>query len=136
MTVERPTRTRLRHLRRELEEHSYRYFARNDPLISDAEYDRLMREAQAIEAEHPEWISSDSPTQRIGAQPVEGFATVEHHVPMLSLDNATAPEDIKAFDARIRRLLETEEPVTYTVELKASDSELEASDSITVTVSE
>ncbi len=118
MAVERPTRTRLRHLRRELEEHSHRYFALNDPLISDAEYDRLMREAQAIEAEHPEWLSSDSPTQRIGAQPAEGFASVEHRVPMLSLDNATAPEEIEAFDARIRRLLETEEPVMYTVELK------------------
>jgi DNA ligase (NAD+) len=118
MAVEQPTRKRLRQLRRELEEHSYRYHVLDDPLISDAEYDRLMRDAQAIEAEHPEWISSDSPTQRIGAQPAEGFATVEHRVPMLSLDNATAREEVEAFDARIRRLLETEDPVTYTVELK------------------
>ena len=111
-------RARLERLLEELEEHSYRYHVLDAPVISDVAYDRLMREAQAIEAEHPEWISPDGVTQRVGAQPAEGFATVEHQVPMLSLENASGPEELEAFDARIRRLLESDEPVTYTVELK------------------
>ncbi len=111
-------RARLERLLHELEEHSYCYHALDAPVISDVEYDRLMREAQAIEAEHPEWIRPDAVTQRVGAQPAEGFATVEHRVPMLSLENASGPEELEAFDARIRRLLESDEPVTYTVELK------------------
>ncbi len=118
MTAERATRERLQELLRELEEHDYRYHVLDLPVISDAEYDRLKREALAIEAEHPEWVTADSPTQRVGGPPAEGFATVAHRVPMLSLDNATSPEEIEAFDARIRRLLETAEPVMYTVELK------------------
>ena len=111
-------RARLEELLEELEEHSYRYHMVDAPVISDIEYDRLMREAQAIEAEHPEWIRPDAVTQRVGAQPAEGFATVEHRVPMLSLENATGPEELEAFDARIRRLLESDGPITYTVELK------------------
>ncbi len=111
-------RARLEQLQQELEDHSYRYHVLDSPVISDVEYDRLMREAQAIEAEHPEWVSTEAVTQRVGAQPAEGFATVEHRVQMLSLENATSPKELEAFDVRIRRLLESEEPVTYTVELK------------------
>ncbi len=111
-------RARLEQLLLELEEHSYRYHLLDAPVISDVEYDRLMREAQSIEAEHPEWIRPDTVTQRVGAQPAEGFATVEHRVPMLSLENASGPEELEAFDVRIRRLLESEEPVTFTAELK------------------
>ncbi len=118
MAKERATRERLRQLLRELAEHDYRYHVLDGPAISDAAYDRLKRQALAIEAEHPEWVEPDSPTQRVGGQPAEGLATAEHRVPMLSLDNAISPEEIEAFDARIRRLLETDEPVTYTVELK------------------
>ncbi len=111
-------RARLEQLQQELEDHSYRYHVLDSPVISDVEYDRLMREAQAIEAEHPEWVNTEAVTQRVGAQPAEGFATVEHRVQMLSLENATSPKELEAFDVRIRRLLESEEPVTYTVELK------------------
>ena len=111
-------RARLEQLLLELAEHSYRYHLFDAPVISDVEYDRLMREAQSIEAEHPEWIRPDTVTQRVGAQPAEGFATVAHRVPMLSLENASGPEELEAFDVRIRRLLESDEPVTFTAELK------------------
>ncbi len=77
-----------------------------------------MRELQALEAAHPELVTPDSPTQRVGGRPAEGFATVEHLVPMLSLDNAYNEEELRAFDERVRRGLGTSDPVTYVAELK------------------
>ena len=73
------------------------------PEISDAEFDALMNELKALEAAHPELLTPDSPTQRVGGRPAEGFATVEHLQPMLSLDNAYNEEDLRAFDERVRK---------------------------------
>jgi DNA ligase (NAD+) len=111
-------RQRVRELQEELRGHNYRYHVLDDPLISDAEYDRLYRELVALEAQHPDCVTPDSPTQRVGAEPAEGFRAVRHAVPMLSLDNVTSVEEALAFDARIRRMLETEEPIRYTAEPK------------------
>ena len=108
----------LLELRRELELHGQRYHVLDSPLISDAEYDRLFREAQEIEAAHPEWITPDSPTQRVGGAPAEGFRAVEHAVPMLSLDNALSAEELAAFDVRVRKYLGRGEPMVYTGEPK------------------
>jgi DNA ligase (NAD+) len=111
-------RRRLEELRGAVRAHDHRYHVLDDPSISDAEYDRLFRELREIEAEHPEWVVPDSPTQRVGGPPVEGLAQVEHPVPMLSLDNVATLDEATAFDARVRRLIGTEEPVCYTAEPK------------------
>lgn len=92
-------------LRRAIDYHNYRYYVLDDPEIPDAEYDRLLRELQALEAEHPELVTPDSPTQRVGAEPLEAFAEVEHRVPMLSLENALTEEEMRAFDRRVRERL-------------------------------
>jgi DNA ligase (NAD+) len=120
MTSERlqAGRKRLEELRQQVAYHNYRYHVLDSPEISDAEYDRLFRELQDIEGRHPEWVTPDSPTQRVGAEPAEGFRPVEHAVPMLSLDNALTEEELRAFDERVRRFLRTEEPVPYTAEPK------------------
>ncbi|HEY4002785.1 MAG TPA: NAD-dependent DNA ligase LigA, partial [Candidatus Xenobia bacterium] len=77
----------LESLRAQLRHHEYRYYVLNDPEVSDVEYDKLYRALVDLEKAHPEWITPDSPTQRVGGQPVSGFRQVEHRVPMLSLDN-------------------------------------------------
>ncbi len=105
-------------LREQLERHNYRYHVLDDPEISDAEYDRLFREALELEARHPEWLSPDSPTQRVGGAPVAGFRPVEHAVQMLSLDNALRRDELVAFDARVRRYLDTTQELAYTAEPK------------------
>src|SRR5690606_13442446 len=97
-------RAQVERLRQEIEYHNYRYYVLDDPEISDAQFDRLMRELERLEAEYPELVTPDSPTQRVGAPPSEAFATVVHRVPMLSLANAFSPEELRAFDARTRRL--------------------------------
>ena len=84
-----------------------------DPEISDVEFDALMRELQALEAAHPDLLTPDSPTQRVGGTVAEGFATVEHRAPMLSLDNAYNEDELRAFDERVRKGLGIPEPVTY-----------------------
>lgn len=91
-------------LREQLHEHNYRYFVLDEPSISDAEYDALMRELQRLEEQFPELATPDSPTQRVGAPPSDAFSVVEHQVPMLSLANAFSPDDLRAFDLRTRRL--------------------------------
>ncbi|WYX27197.1 NAD-dependent DNA ligase LigA [Achromobacter denitrificans] len=88
-------------LRAEIEQHNVRYYVYDEPSISDAEYDGLMRELQALEAEHPELVTPESPTQRVGAAPVSAFGAVRHAVPMLSLGNAFDEEDVVAFDRRV-----------------------------------
>ena len=111
-------RKRLLELRREVEHHDYLYHVLDAPEVSDAEFDRRFRELQEIEARHPEWVTPDSPTQRVGAEPAEGFRRVRHVIPMLSLGNASSEEELRAFDARIRRFLRTEEPLAYVAEPK------------------
>jgi len=108
---------RIDRLRRELDDHNYRYYVLDDPIVSDAEYDRLLRELQALEADHPDLITPDSPTQRVGAQPSAGFSTVEHRVAMLSLANAFSEEEVAEFDRRIRDRLDRE-PIHYMAEPK------------------
>ncbi|EAR23368.1 NAD-dependent DNA ligase LigA [Nitrococcus mobilis] len=96
---------RVAALRDQIEQHNYRYFVLDDPQVSDADYDVLMRELQALEADHPDLVSPDSPTQRVGAKPVEAFGEARHGVPMLSLDNAFDAGELGEFDRRIRERL-------------------------------
>jgi DNA ligase (NAD+) len=105
-------------LREEIDKHNHRYYVLDDPLVSDAEYDRLFRKLAELEKEHPEFASADSPTQRVGAAPLEKFAAVRHTLPMLSLGNANDREELEEFDARIKRFLKTTEPIEYLVEPK------------------
>ena len=111
-------KARARLLAEELTRHNYRYHVLDDPEIADSEYDRLMHELQDLEARWPELVTPDSPTHRIGAPPLAKFNPVPHTVPMLSLDNAFSDDDVREFEARIRRLLKTEDPFTYVVEPK------------------
>jgi DNA ligase (NAD+) len=105
-------------LREEIRRHEELYYVQAKPEISDAEFDALMRRLIALEAEHPDLVTPDSPTQRVGGRPVEGFETVEHLAPMLSLDNAYNEGELRAFDERVRKGLQTTEAVTYVAELK------------------
>jgi len=107
----------MRRLRKEIAEHNHRYYVLNDPSVPDAEYDRLMRELESLEQAHPELVDPDSPTQRVGARAAEGFETVEHEVPMLSLANAFDDDEVREFDRRIRETLDIEQAV-YTAEPK------------------
>jgi DNA ligase (NAD+) len=109
---------RIEALRRLIRYHAYRYHVLDSPEISDAEYDALMRELEELERAHPELITPDSPTQRVGAPPVEAFGEVEHRVPMLSLDNAFNEEELRAWEKRFRRLLRPGEKVEYVLEPK------------------
>jgi DNA ligase (NAD+) len=104
-------------LRQEIEHHNYQYYVEARPEISDREFDRLLDELKQLEAAHPELITPDSPTQRVGGQPIEGFTTVMHREPMLSIDNTYSAEELREFDRRVRKLL-GKEVVVYVVELK------------------
>src|ERR671936_3087855 len=95
---------RAAELRRLIDHHNYLYYVEAKPEISDREFDRLLEELKALEAKHPELVTPDSPTQRVGGQPVEGFATVTHRLPMLSIDNTYNAEDLREFDRRVRKL--------------------------------
>lgn len=108
---------RAEELRRQIHEHNHRYYYLDDPIVSDAEYDRLLRELQAIEAEHPQLVTLDSPTQRVGAQPSKEFGQVRHAVAMLSMDNAFDDEEVHEWDRRVRQGLERD-AVEYTAEPK------------------
>ncbi len=110
-------RERVARLRREIEQHNHRYYVLDTPSIADAEYDRLFRELQSLEAAHPELISTDSPTQRVGAAPLAEFAPAPHRQPMLSLNNAFATDEVEAFDRRVREALGRED-IEYAVEPK------------------
>ncbi|MEW6276870.1 MAG: NAD-dependent DNA ligase LigA, partial [Bacillota bacterium] len=110
-------RERAERLRREIAYHDYRYYVLDAPEITDAQYDQLMRELLAIERQYPELVTPDSPTQRVGGKPREGFVTVAHLTPMLSLANAFGEEELRDFDRRVRAALPGEK-VEYVVELK------------------
>lgn len=109
---------RAEFLRRELERHNYLYYVLEKPEIGDTEYDLMFRELVDLESRHPELRTADSPTQRVGVAPVEGFATHRHLSPMLSLDNAFDEAEIRAFDDRNLRALARSEPLEYYAELK------------------
>ncbi len=108
---------RAEDLRKQLEHHEYLYYVLDQPEISDAEYDALMRALRDLEEKHPELRTADSPTQRVGGQPREGFVKVPHSSPMLSLDNALNEQELREFDARVRALLKSES-YEYVAELK------------------
>lgn len=113
------TRRRVAELRELIEQYDYRYYVLDDPSVPDAEYDRLMRELRDIEAQRPELVTADSPTQRVSGQIAAGFAEVRHGVPMLSLDNAFSEDDIVAFDRRVReRLGRADQQIQYCAEPK------------------
>ena len=109
---------RVAQLRAEIDGHNYRYHVLDDPEVSDAQYDRLMAELRSLEADHPSLVVPDSPTQRVGGSPVAAFTQVRHRVPMLSLDNAFARDDVVTFDRRVRERLETEREIAYACEPK------------------
>ncbi len=104
-------------LREQINHHNYRYYVLDDPQIPDAEYDRLLRELQSLEHQYPQLISEDSPTQRVGAEPVKAFGEVRHEIPMLSLDNAFTDEEVRDFDRRVCQRLEVDS-VDYVAEPK------------------
>lgn len=118
MTANSKKARRAAALRKELADHSYRYYVLDDPTVPDAAYDRLFRELQELEAEDPGLVVPDSPTQRVGAPPAAGFAEVRHGVAMLSLDNAFSEDEFRAFDQRARERLETEADLQYSAEPK------------------
>lgn len=109
---------RAEDLRRQLDNHNYRYYVLDDPEVSDAEYDRLLNQLKQIEAEHPDLITPDSPTQRVGATPVSELQEAIHTTPMLSLDNAFTDEELINFDRRVRERLETDKVIEYVAEPK------------------
>ena len=120
MEEQTAVKERLAALRDIVRQHQRRYYVEDRPTVSDAEYDALYRELQELEAAHPALITSDSPTQRVGAEPAEGFESVAHQVPMLSLDNARDADELREFEARLMRLQDDEspQPLSYVVEPK------------------
>lgn len=109
---------RAARLREEIEHHAHLYYVQDQPEISDSEYDRLFRELQDLEAAHPSLITEDTPTLRVGGPPVSSFPPHRHAIPMLSLDNAFGEAELRSFDERIKKALETTDEVEYFVELK------------------
>ena len=108
---------RIGDLRRQIERHDYRYYVLDDPEVTDAAYDALMRELRELEAAHPDLVTPESPTQRVAGRPAAGFAEVVHALPMLSLDNAFSEDDLREFDRRVRERLDVER-VDYSAEPK------------------
>jgi len=117
MSAPKAARERAAKLRKEIERHSRLYYVEDSPEITDAEYDRLFSELEALEAKHPELRTPDSPTQRVGGAPLEQFAEVRHRTPMLSINNAFDEEDVRGFDERVRKALAVD-AVEYTGEPK------------------
>src|SRR6266545_4148133 len=109
--------SKIESLREEIRHHEYRYYVLDDPEISDAEFDRLMNELKKLEAAHPELVTPDSPTQRVGGKPREGFIKVPHSIPMLSLDNAYSEEELRNWERRVHELSGRKD-IEYLCELK------------------
>ena len=110
-------KTRIEKLRRQIERHNHLYYDLHKTEISDADYDKLLKELEALEKEFPRFASEDSPTRRVGGAPQQEFKTVLHEVPMLSIDNTYSKEELKAFDERVRKNLGGE-AFEYVLELK------------------
>ena len=109
---------KIKSLRQQINDHNYRYYVLDDPLISDGEYDQLFRKLEQLERQHPELIVRESPTQRIGAEPLETFGTVTHRIPMMSLANAMSDEELSAFDERLKKALDDMAEIEYVSEPK------------------
>jgi DNA ligase (NAD+) len=112
------TKRKIEELREKIRYHNHRYYALDDPEISDAEYDRIFQWLVELEGQYPELVTPDSPTQGIGAEPREAFSEARHRLPMLSLENGFRDQDIRDFDTRLKRFLGDDSPVEYTVEPK------------------
>lgn len=109
---------RILELRKIINNHNYRYYVLDDPVVSDSEYDRLIRELEQLEQNNPELITSDSPTQRIGAAPLSEFGQIQHTIPMQSLANAMNTDELTAFNTRVQKFLNTDDEITYIAEPK------------------
>ncbi len=118
MTVPDSIQAEVSQLRREIDEHNHRYYVLDAPVITDEAYDRLFRRLQSLERDYPELVSPDSPTQRVGSEPASHFESVTHEVPMLSLENAFAEDEMLAFDRRLRELLDHDKALAYCAEPK------------------
>jgi DNA ligase (NAD+) len=118
MSVPSHIKTEVERLRQELTQHNYRYYVLDDPLVSDAEYDRLFRQLAALETQYPELHDPLSPTQRVGAPPLTEFVQVRHSLPMLSLGNVLSREEMHEFHERIQRFLKSSAPIEYVAEAK------------------
>jgi DNA ligase (NAD+) len=117
--------SRVQQLREEINYHNYRYYVLDSPVASDAAYDRLLAELQRLEEQYPELVAPDSPTQRVGAPPLEKFESVRHRQPMISLDDAFDEDEVRKFDQRLKRFLNTSEEFDYVVEPKMDGAAIE-----------
>lgn len=118
MPTESPVTHQIEQLREQIRDYNYRYYVLDEPSVPDAEYDRLFRQLQKLESEHPDLITADSPTQRVGDRPLDAFSEVQHRIPMLSLDNVFNDDELIAFDRRVRERLETDDEIEYVCEPK------------------
>ncbi len=116
--IEQTPAQQIESLRQQLNEHNYRYYVQDAPSIPDAEYDRLMRQLQALEEAHPELQSPDSPSQRVGGMPLSAFSQITHRIPMLSLDNAFDDDEFNRFNQRVKERLGTDDEIEYACEPK------------------
>jgi len=117
--------SRVQKLREEINYHNHRYYVLDDPVVSDAEFDRLLKELTRLEEQYPALITPDSPTQRVGAAPLEKFETVRHRIPMISLENAFGETEAREFDERLKRFLRTTEDFHYVLEPKVDGCAIE-----------
>jgi len=108
----------IKSLRKQINDHNFQYYVLDNPIISDGEYDKLLKELELIENKYPEYIIPESPTQRIGAQPIDSFGTVTHRITMMSLANAMSEDELKAFDKRLKKRLNSPEEIEYVIEPK------------------
>ena len=109
---------RIKELRSLIEKHNYHYYILDDPLVSDGEWDNLYKELERIEQEYPELVEKNSPTQRVGAVPIDNFKTIKHRTPMLSLSNAMSNDELILFDERMKKLLNSSNDIEYMAEPK------------------
>ena len=116
---------RVQELREQINYHNYRYYVLDDPVISDAEFDRLLQELVGLEERYPRLLTPDSPSQRVGAAPLEKFETVRHRLPMISLENAFSEAEVREFEERLQRFLRSREPLQYVLEPKMDGCAIE-----------
>ena len=109
---------KIKSIREKINEHNYQYYVLDNPIISDGEYDKLFLELESLEKQNPEFVIPESPTQRIGAKPIESFGTVTHRITMMSLANAMDTNELKAFDKRLKKRLKTDDELEYVIEPK------------------
>src|SRR5512138_562720 len=112
------TKSRYEELKKQIHFHNYRYHVLDDPIVSDVEFDRLLSELRQVEAEHPDWVTPDSPTRRAGAMPADRFEKVKHPAPILSLANAFGAEDARGWFERVKRIDDRVERARFVVEPK------------------